>query len=240
MKKLSLLTLPFFTLFLTGVLSASGQTPVFDWGYLAPGVTQTNPVVIQAWPVANAWITFNLTNTVYVVTTTNTPNSNGYWSASLYPTTYRKTIPALNAVMYFTVPNTTSSVSVAQCATAIAAAGSSLNSYQLITNWLGYAPAPATPSGIIAALQFTPVTNSYAAITNVVGFIPATNGGALAYSQLPFTPPTNSFSALTNILGFVPATNPPVNWTTNIQFVGPNTTNTLYITNSQPQRMSTP
>lgn len=144
-------------------LSALAQSPVYEYGYLAPGVPQTNPVVIEAWPPANKWIVFNGTNSVYVITTTNQPNASGYWSNSFYPTGYRKTIPALNAVMYFNVLNTTNPLSVAQLATNVVVAGNMMSNFQLMTNWLGY----------------TPATNSFRAFTNILGFVPATNPPSL-------------------------------------------------------------
>ena len=101
----------------------------------------------------------------------------------------------------------------------------------------------ATPAGITGALGYTPPTNTYSALTNIAGVF-ATNGGPLSLAQitaaLTYTPATNTAAGLRSTLGYQPATNPVIVLNTNLLFTASGVTNTMYITNGFPQRISTP
>jgi hypothetical protein len=104
----------------------------------------------------------------------------------------------------------------------------------MVTNWLGFAPATNTAAGLIAALNFQPLTNNLASVTNLLtsgavvgalGFQPLTNNlpsvtnlltSTAVVGALGFQPATNSLAAITNLLtataivgelGYTPATN---------------------------------
>jgi len=89
-----------------------------------------------------------------------------------------------------------------------------------------------TPAGIQYALGYTPPTNSLSALTNILNFIPATNGGPIAMAQLPYTPATNGFIGV-KACPRLPARHQSAGLDHHQHRVRrPNTTNTLYITNS--------
>jgi hypothetical protein len=211
-------------LFLVTCHSSLG-TPFYLQGFLSTNPALTNQCGVSAWPPSDSPFTIYGTNIIYCGNIlTITPNNSGYASNWLYPGTYRFYFTNLNAAFVAVIPDTTNFISLAQCVTnAQIFSGIGLNSFGLITNWLGYTPAPNTYAGIsnsvgfvlatnggtvfYSQLPYAPPTNSYSGISNVVGFVLATNGGAVSYSQLPYTAATNSYNGLTNVLGFKPRTN---------------------------------
>ena len=209
MKKITKKILALICLSLvTCQLSLFAITPFYFKSFNADGTPQTNLVTMQAWPPAASW-SVNGTNLIYGAgIITNTPDATGFFSNAVFANSYRFQIPALNTVFYATILDTPNYLPLTVYITGAPVSLAPLNNYQLVTNWLGFAPATNNAAGIISALQYAPATNGYTGISAA--------------------------------LGFFPATNPLLLITTNISFVGPNTTNTLYITNSAVQRMSTP
>ena len=273
---------------------SAGPTPFYGKFYNADGSAQTNVIQMQAWPPANNWTIYG-TNMVYGGAIMNlVPDATGYFSNAAYANTYRLLLTNLNSGFYMTLLDTTNFLSIAVYATDTPTVGNILNGFGLVTNWLGYTPAPATYAGISNALAFQVATNSnsslsntlsasfaiyspatYVSISNALGFAAATNSNAGIVFALGYTPPTNSYSAFTNIagvfatnggplslsqitaaltytpatntaaglrstLGYQPATNPVIVLNTNLLFTASGVTNTMYITNGFPQRISTP
>ncbi|HXI73450.1 MAG TPA: hypothetical protein VNN22_24165 [Verrucomicrobiae bacterium] len=201
MKNSKLNTAAVLTLLLLALLSTLNSqlstvraTPYFSAFRNTDGTPMTNAYQMQAWPPVNTWIVYG-TNMVYggrIVT--NTPDATGYLSNSTYPNTFRIYFPDLDSGFYVSIPDTTNFLSLSVYATNTAVfAGTYLNGFGLVTNWLHFAPATNTPAGILAA----------------EGFQPATNAAPISYSQLPFTPPTNTPAGMNFALGFQPATNNP-------------------------------
>lgn len=197
----------FAVCFLTGSAVA---TPFFVQGYNSDGSPQTNAIKASFWPQSSdsPFVTYG-TNIIYAANeVTISPNAAGYASNWLFPGTYRFSIPALGVAYLAVIPDTTNFLSVANYTTNLNGyPGIGLNSFGLVTNWLGFSPATNSSSGIISALGFFPTTNNFYGITNALGFAPATNSNAGIIFALGFTPATNNFSGITNALGFAPATN---------------------------------
>jgi hypothetical protein len=221
-KKLAaaLLFLPFSPLIFN-----CAATPFFIQGFQSDSPALTNQIGVAFWPPNDHPFTVYGTNIIYggnIVTIT--PNGSGYSSNWLYPGTYRFYFTNLNAAFVANIPDTTNFNSLALYVTNVSGfSGVGLNSYGVVTNLLGLAPATNTTSGIEAALGyipatnnnagiafslgFAPATNSNSGITFALGFTPATNNNPGIVSALGFTPATNTYDGVTNSLGFAPATN---------------------------------
>lgn len=184
-------------------LLALATTPFYYSGKNPDGTPQTNQVLLQAWPPAVNGVTIYGTNIIWgsVLIITNTPDATGYFSNSVYPNTYRVSIPALGSQGFAKIPDTAVAMNLAFYMTNAPVVSGNLGSAALINSLLGYTALSSNSAAVIAALTYTPMTNTYAAVSNVFQFNIATNGGPLAYSQLPFTPPTNSLAAITNLIG---------------------------------------
>lgn len=184
-------------------------TPFFVQLFQSDGTPSTSPIGVSTWPPSDSpFVTYG-TNIIYggnIVTIA--PNNNGYASNWLYPGVYRFYLTNLNAAFVAVIPDTTNFLSVANYTTNLPGfAGSGLNSYGIVTNWLGFAPATNSFAGSTNALGYMPATNSNAGIVFAIGFTPATNNYNGITNSLGFAPATNNFIGLTNALGFAPATN---------------------------------
>ncbi|HEX4262746.1 MAG TPA: hypothetical protein VH597_00290 [Verrucomicrobiae bacterium] len=207
-----------------GTLSVPA-TPFFIQGFQSDSPALTSQIGVSYWPPSDHPFTIYGTNIIYggnIVTIT--PNGSGYSSNWLYPGTYRFYFTNLNAAFVANIPDTTNFNSLALYVTNVLGfSGVGLNSYGVITNLLGLAPAtnsvagieaalgyvPATNnnSGIAFGLGFAPATNNNPGITSALGFIPATNSNSGIVVGLGFTPATNTYNGIANSLGFAPATN---------------------------------
>jgi len=170
-----------FTVFAFSI-SVFAVTPFYYRGYNSDGTAQTNPVVLAAYPPAVNGITVLGTNIIFgAYAITNTPNSSGFFSNSIYGGTYRLTVPALNFATYAVIPETTNYNALSMYLTN-APVINAVGGYAIITNLLGYAPfnpasyTPATNSfeGIVSALTYTPATNTPA--TNTIVYVSAVSG----------------------------------------------------------------
>jgi hypothetical protein len=198
-------------LLLTSALFAlnSHATPFFLQGFQSDSPALTSEIGVSYWPPSDHPFTIYGTNIIYggnIVTIT--PNGSGYSSNWLYPGTYRFYFTNLNAAFIANIPDTTNFNSLALYVTNIAGfSGTGLNSYGVITNLLGLAPATNTTSGIETALGYVPATNNSGGIVFSLGFAPATNSNSGITSALGYIPVTNSNPGITSGLGFAPATN---------------------------------
>lgn len=185
------------------------STPFFIQGFQSDSPALTNQIGVSYWPPSDHPFTTYGTNIIYggnIVTIT--PNASGYASNWLYPGTYRFYITNLNAAFVASIPDTTNFNSLALYVTNVPGFnGVGLNSYGVVTNLLGLAPATNSTPGIEAALGYVPATNNNAGITFALGFAPATNSNSGITFALGYTPATNSVTGLTSTLGFAPATN---------------------------------
>ena len=175
--------------------------------YNADGTPQTNAVLMQAWPPVYTWIIYG-TNMVYggqIIT--NQPDATGFFSNSVYPNNYKVSLPALGSGFYVKILDTTNYLSLAFYATDVPAVGASLDSYGLVTNWLGYAPVRPTYAAVTTALNFTPATNNGPIANAQLPYVPAPNTFVGVTTALGYTPPTNTYAGLALALGFTPATN---------------------------------
>jgi len=190
-------------------LLSSRATPFFIQGFQSDTPALTNQIGVSYWPPNDHPFTVYGTNIIYggnIVTIT--PNSSGYASNWLYPGTYRFYFTNLNAAFVAVIPDTTNFNSLALYVTNVAGfSGVGLNSYGVVTNLLGLAPATNSTSGIEAALGYVPATNNNAGIAFSLGFAPATNSNDGVTSALGYTPATNDNSGISFALGFAPATN---------------------------------
>jgi uncharacterized membrane protein YidH (DUF202 family) len=198
MKKIFLI----LVLILIAMAGAVRATPFIQVFQNPDGTAQTNSFTLSAYPAANVWTVVG-TNLVYGnYAITFTPNSSGYISNAIAPNTYQLLFSNLNSGFYLTIPNTTNVVSLSACVTSVPTTGNILTGYGLVTNWLSFAPATNSSSGIIAALGYMPPTNNYSSLTNALTFAPATNNPAtniIVYvSGLTVT--TNGSGAITNIV----------------------------------------
>jgi hypothetical protein len=186
-------------------------TPFFIQGFQSDSPALTNKIGVAFYPATGSQFVTYGTNLIYggnIVTIT--PNGSGYSSNWLYPGTYRFYFTNLNASFVADIPDTTNFNSLALYVTNIAGfSGVGLNSYGVVTNLLGLAPATNTTAGIEAALGYVPATNNLAGILFALGFTPPPNTYGGITNSLGFAPPTNNYSGLTNALGFPPATNTP-------------------------------
>ncbi|HXS67951.1 MAG TPA: hypothetical protein VN761_03855 [Candidatus Polarisedimenticolia bacterium] len=184
-------------------------TPFFIQGFQSDTPALTNQIGVSYWPPNDHPFTVYGTNIIYggnIVTIT--PNSSGYASNWLYPGTYRFYFTNLNAAFVAVIPDTTNFNSLALYVTNVTGfSGVGLNSYGVVTNLLGLAPATNSTSGIEAALGYVPATNNSAGIAFSLGFAPATNSNAGIISALGYAPATNSNPGISFALGFAPATN---------------------------------
>lgn len=221
-------------------------TPFFIQGYQSDGTAQTNAIQVSAWPPSDSPFVTYSTNIIYGGNTLQiVPAASGYASNWVFPGVYRFFIPALSVAWIAVIPDTTNFLSVANYTTNLPNyTGLGLNSYGVVTNSLGFAPAtnttagieaalgyvPATNSnaGVVFALGFTPATNSYNGITNALHMAPATNNNSGIVFALGFTPATNSYGGITNSLGFGPVTN-NYSGVTNALGMAPATNNTTGI-----------
>jgi hypothetical protein len=184
-------------------------TPFFIQSFQSDSPALTSQIGVSYWPPSDHPFTIYGTNIIYggnIVTIT--PNGSGYSSNWLYPGTYRFYFTNLNAAFIANIPDTTNFNSLALYVTNISGfSGVGLNSYGVVTNLLGLAPATNSASGIEAALGYVPATNNNAGIAFGLGFAPATNNNSGITSALGYAPATNSNLGITSALGFVPATN---------------------------------
>ncbi len=187
----------------------SGATPFYIQGYNSASNAITAQIGVSYWPPNDRPFTVYGTNIIYggnIVTIT--PNSSGYASNWLYPGTYRFYFTNLNAAFVAVIPDTTDFNSLALYVTNVTGfSGLGLNSYGVVTNLLGLAPATNSTSGIEAALGYVPATNNNAGIAFSLGFAPATNSNAGITLALGYAPATNNNSGINFALGFAPATN---------------------------------
>lgn len=187
--------------------SPAGPTPFFGKFYNADGSPQTNVIQMQAWPPANNWTIYG-TNMVYGgAVITLVPDTTGYFSNAAYANTYRLLVTNLNSGFYMTLLDTTNFLSIAVYATDTPTVGNILNGFGLVTNWLGYTPAPATYAGISNAQGFASATNNNAGIVFAQGFASATNSNGGIVSAQGFSSATNNNAGITAAQGFASATN---------------------------------
>jgi len=191
------------------LLAASASaTPFYFYSLYSDGTPNTNRILMSAWPSARN-ITAYGTNIVYGgAVTTLTPDTNGYVTNWVLPNLYRFQITNVGVAFLADIPDTTTNNSLALYVTNIARyTGDLTSNYQLVTNWLTFAPATNSNAGIVSALAYTPATNSNPGIVAALGYTPATNNNAGIVAALGFTPQTNTFAGVTNSLGYLPATN---------------------------------
>ena len=203
--------------------------------YDANGQPDTNCTTMQGWPPASGGVTVVSNVIVFAgpsqIITNLFQGTNTLGTNSAMPNNYQVLCPATGLGFFVTIPQTTNVLPLAMYATGVPVTYPSSTFYFYITNTLGFSPAPATYSGITAALGFTAATNGApllysqlpytpgitngngSSLTNIpnlaLQFTAATNGAALSYSQLPYTPPTNTYAGLIAAFGFIPATNNP-------------------------------
>jgi hypothetical protein len=184
-------------------------TPFFIQGFQSDSPALTSQIGVSYWPPSDHPFTIYGTNIIYGGNlVTITPNGSGYSSNWLYPGTYRFYFTNLNAAFVANIPDTTNFNSLALYVTNVSGfSGLGLNSYGVVTNLLGLAPATNSTSGIEAALGYVPATNNNSGIAFSLGFAPATNSNSGVTSALGYSPATNSYSGVTSALGFIPATN---------------------------------
>lgn len=205
-------------------------TPFYFQGFNSVSNAITSQIGVTFWPPTDRPWTVYGTNIIYGGNIlTITPNSSGFSSNWMFPGTYQFIDTNLNAAFIATIPDTTNYQSLAlYVINQPVFSGISMNSYQLLTNLLGFAPASNSLSGITSALGYTPPTNSYSGLTNALGLAPATNNTSGITFALGYIPPTNTFSGLTNALGYTPPTN-SYSGLTNALGLAPATNSTLGI-----------
>jgi len=169
----------------------SQATAFYGQFYNANGTAITNAGTLTAYPQQNTWTVYG-TNVIFGGGTINlTPNAGGYFTNWCYPNGYRLTFAGITGSLYVQIPDTTNFISLAQCVTnAPTYGGTPLNSYGLVTNWLGFAPAPATLPGITNSLGF-PLLLATNTTVSVSGVSWQTNSAG-AVTNLTLTLTTNT------------------------------------------------
>lgn len=178
-------------LILALVIKAHALTPFFVQLFQSDGAINQSQIGVSVWPPTDSpFVTYG-TNLVYNGNIeTIVLNGSGYGTNSLFPGTYRFYITNLNAAFVAVIPDTLVTNSIALYVTNLPGfSGVGLNSYGVITNQLGFAPA----------------TNSFKGMTNALGYMPATNSNSGIVFALGFTPATNNYNGITNALGYIPA-----------------------------------
>ena len=145
--------------FLVSTIIAVGQTntPFYYQGYNSDGSPQTNPITFQAFPPVNGVVTVG--NAIYFggVNPTFTPGTNGMFTNSIAPNSYRCTIPSQSLVFYVNIPLTIATNSLALYLTNSPSIAGPVNGQQIVTTLLGYTPAT---NGINFSTTSNP-TNSF-------------------------------------------------------------------------------
>jgi len=206
---------------------AGAATPFEFRGVYQDGTPVTNTITIAPWPATNYIIAVG-TNMVLYQSQNFTPDTNGYVSGSLMAGNYKLTAAGLSYGMTFGIVDTNTTQNLAQVSgvpvvtfmnftiAQFTDAGSAAysnhsvfasNSPTGIKAALQYTPATNSNAGIVGALLYTPLTNTALAVTNAIGYVPATNSTAGITTALGYTPLTNTALAVTNAIGYVPATN---------------------------------
>ena len=123
-------------------LTVEAITP-FYWSSLNnDGTPNTNTLLMSPYPPSENAFTVIGTNIVFNRTMALVPNASGFISNNAFANTYRVLDTNSNLGFFVVLPDTTSYQSLALYATNVANYQSPLTTYGLVTNLLGFAPAP--------------------------------------------------------------------------------------------------